>query len=72
MNNPIFIDTKSVETPPIIYSAGSKLFKTVLPSKHSQGYQQLLKEKQMYEKQYKVNPELHSRKVNKKIEHVIE
>lgn len=45
LNNPIFIDTKSIENPPILYSSASKMFTTTMPRKQGEGYHELIKQR---------------------------
>jgi hypothetical protein len=43
VNNPIFIDTKSIEIVPILYSSANQMFATTIRSKQDRNaYHQLL------------------------------
>lgn len=48
LKNPIFIDTKSVLTPPIIFSSANHMFASSLGLKQQLAYEHLISLKQNY------------------------
>ena len=55
MSNPIFIDTKSLWSPPISFTSANHIFNNTIPTRNNQtnAYQKLLQQKDNYQRTYK-------------------
>ena len=73
MSNPIFIDTKSLQSPPILFTSANHLFNNTINAKNqTNAYYELIKQKDNYQRAYKTPIVEHCKDfVNEKIQHRI-
>ena len=65
LSNPIFIDTKSIVSPPIVHTSANQMLGTTLPAKQqSSAFTELMAQKNHYQRQYKTPPLLRNEAVH--------
>jgi len=72
LSSPMLIDTKSIESPPILFNATNHIFTSSLRPKHfANACEELLAQKQHYKSQYKTPTKLINTIARQDIKHIV-